>query len=125
MKKFINKMDELRALDEMARIGVMDNYDFRIYSEPLGQPSIHVVSNDFEIVLYLKDLRVLEVKFNQKKSKYKFVKNELPQKDIIVAIKKLMKKDTSIGNSRVDYLLDSWNENNEKYQINKSHLEWL
>jgi len=62
-------------LQEMAKVGNKDGYIFRVYKEPFGNPSFHLeYKNDFEIVLQIKDLKILEIKFNN--SHFKFKKNE-------------------------------------------------
>lgn len=69
-------------LVEMARIGDAGPYSFWVYTEPLKNPSFHMKhKTDFEIVLQIKDLKILEVKHN--KSKFKFEKNELPPGPIL------------------------------------------
>lgn len=74
------------VLIEMARIGDYGQYSFWVYSEPLKNPSFHLKhKTDFEIVLQIKDLKVLEIKSNQ--SRFKFKKGELPPSEILSMIR--------------------------------------
>lgn len=69
-------------LTEMARVGTTGQYSFWVYTEPLKNPSFHLKhKTDFEIVLQMKDLIILEIKHND--SKFEFTKNELPPKEIL------------------------------------------
>jgi len=67
----------IMALDEMARIGFLKtklgDLEVRIYPEPLGNPSFHLLNKDqkYELVLQIKDLKVIEVK-----GKTSFKKNQ-------------------------------------------------
>ena len=69
-------------LTEMARVGTQGQYSFWVYTEPLKNPSFHLKhKTDFEIVLQMKDLKILEIKNNE--SRFKFKKGELPPKEIL------------------------------------------
>lgn len=74
---------------EMARLGDLGQYSFWVYNEPLGNPSFHVRhKTDFEVVLQLKDLKVLEVKYNQ--SRYVFKKKQHPPKEVMGVVSKFL-----------------------------------
>jgi hypothetical protein len=75
-----------QPLVEMATIGLYVGYKFMVYTEPLKNPSFHVrFKNDFELVLQIRDLKILEIKFNNTHNKFK--KNDLPPGDILTDIK--------------------------------------
>lgn len=75
-----------QVLVEMARIGDSGQYSFWVYSEPLKNPSFHLKhKTDFEIVLQIKDLKILEIKNNQ--SRFKFRKGALPPAEILNMVK--------------------------------------
>jgi hypothetical protein len=81
----------LPVLTEMARIGTNGAYSFWVYTEPLKNPSFHLKhKTDFEIVLQMKDLNVLEIKYNQ--SKFKFEKGKLPPSEIFSVIENFLKE---------------------------------
>lgn len=104
----------LQQLTEMARIGNKDQYSFWVYTEPLKNPSFHLRhKTDFEIVLQAKDFAVLEIKYN--KSRFKFVKGQLPPKEILSLVQDFMAakndKEPKVTNQEVFGLL--WSSLNE------------
>lgn len=111
-------------LEEMARLGVEDGYDYRLYSEPLGNPSFHIKSKEFEIVVTIKDLTILEVK-PAEKSKFKFTKGKKLTGDILKKTLALMgRKVPHTAMTVKQFLVITWNANNPKTQIEPSFLEW-
>lgn len=61
-----------QILIEMARIGDAGPYSFWVYTEPLNNPSFHFKhKTDFEVVLQMKDLKILEIKHNNSKFPFK------------------------------------------------------
>jgi hypothetical protein len=99
----VDKFGIPKLLIEMARIGDMGNYSFWVYTEPLGNPSFHLkFKKDFEIVLQMKDFKILEVKFNN--TPMRLEKNEHPPQPIIKMIKKFLaaknEKDPEFNNER-------------------------
>ena len=83
-----------QLLVEMARIGDHGQYSFWVYSEPLLNPSFHLKhKTDFEIVLQMKDLKILEIKSNQ--SRFRFKKGELPPKEILSMVQSFLVADNS------------------------------
>lgn len=77
----LDSFGEPKMLAEMARIGDYDSYSFWIYTEPLKNPSFHLRhKTDFEVVIQMKDLKVLEIKHNN--SRLKFEKGKLPPKAV-------------------------------------------
>jgi hypothetical protein len=115
MKKVIDDLKSLNEflepLNEMATIGTYDNHKVTIYNEPLGNPSFHLTyKNDWEVVLQIKDFKILEVKQGS------FVKGDyLPRKELNSLKQFLMRKS---GKQNIWYnLLIGWNILNDKYQI--------
>lgn len=89
------------VLIEMARIGTKGAYSFWVYTEPLLNPSFHLKhKTDFEIVLQMKDLKVLEIKHNQ--SRYQFVKNKLPPKEILTLVHEFLSEKNSKDPTRTN-----------------------
>jgi hypothetical protein len=57
---------------ERALAGTAGQYSFWVYFEPLGNPSFHFChKTDFEVVLQIKDLRILEVKKSEGRFSFK------------------------------------------------------
>jgi len=111
-------------LEEMARLGKIDNIDVRVYTEPLGNPSVHLVTKKYEIVIELKNLYILEIKKNDK-SKYKFKKNEELPSDIKKSVMSLLlSKHKGINLTMREYLLTLWNDNNPGFEIKDSYFNW-
>jgi hypothetical protein len=86
------------------------NTKYTIFPEPLGNPSFHLSTNDFEVVLRIKDLSILEWKRGKLK-----VKGRIPSDDV----KRFLEwaKDDSVGINNWKFLIRTWNENNPKYRI--------
>ncbi len=102
--------------EEMARVRKENNYDIRIYTENLGNPSFHVLYKDeWEVVLQIKDWNVLEVK-NSPFEKGKQLPNKI--KKTIKNILLMWDEEFNMISWKV--LLIEWNRNNEKYQIDKN-----
>lgn len=111
-------------LEEMARLGTEDGYDFRVYTEPLGNPSFHILGADFEIVVTIRDLKILEVK-KPSKSKHKFKKGEPLAGALLKSTLSLMsKKVPHTEMTRKQFLIVTWNENNPQYVIDPKYLRW-
>ena len=110
-EEFINKMTEEMLL-EVATVGSLSvkNTKYKIYPEPLGNPSFHISTTDFEVVLQISDLRVLE--WNRGKSK---VKGGIPSDDIKRFFKWARSEKDGLNNW--EFLLRTWNENNPRYRI--------
>jgi len=106
-------------LNEMATVVSARGGKFKIsiYPEPQGNPSFHVTTPDYEVVLRISDMEILEWKFG-KKNKFtsdekKFLKELLNQKS----------KDLNTPNWK--FLIATWNANNEKYQIDMKKPSYL
>ncbi len=109
---------------EMARIGVEGGLDFRLYTEPLGNPSFHILGTDFEIVATIADLKILEIK-RIEKSKYKFQKGEKLSGDLLKTTLSLMsKKVPNTEITRKQYLVILWNDNNPGHEIDSGYPKW-
>ena len=88
--KPLETMNE-KQLWEMARVGEEGSYSFWVYTESLKNPSFHLKhKTDFEIVLQINDLKILEIKHNQ--SKFRFVKGEQPPSVILDLINNFLSK---------------------------------
>ena len=110
--------------EESARIGTEGGLDFRIYSEPLGNPSFHIFGQDFEIVVTISDLKILEIK-KIKKSKYTFTKGEPLSGDVLKTTMALMSRVVPTTQmTRKQNLVILWNDNNPKYEISLTDLKW-
>lgn len=115
MSKIKDLNEQLELLIEMSTVGYLDvakNYKVIVYTEPLGNPSFHLkYKNQWEIVLKLSDLSILEVK------KGKFEKGQLLptkiSKDLKIFLNSIYKSDVTYW----DQLLFLWNANNEKFPI--------
>jgi hypothetical protein len=113
VKEDASKARKLISLLEMAKIGSYNNHLIYIYPEPLGNPSFHLKYKDeWEVVLQIKDLSILEVKngtftkgsqlsSNERKELIKYLQTKRPGRDISVW----------------HFLIDTWNSNNEQYEI--------
>jgi hypothetical protein len=87
---------------EMARVGDIGPYSIWIYHEPLKNPSFHLrYKNDFEIVLQMKNLTILEIKFNNTHNS--FEKGKLPPKNILKLIKEFLKLSNAKNNDVTNY----------------------
>lgn len=111
-------------LEEMARLGVEDGNDFRIYTEPLGNPSFHIINKDFEIVVTIADLKILEIK-RLGKSKNTFKKGDHLIGDLLkVTLSLMSKKVPHTDLTRKQFLVVTWNENNPRFEIEPSYIKW-
>lgn len=106
-----SKAQQLIHLLEMSKIGSYDNHLIYIYPESLGNPSFHLKYKDeWEVILQIKDLSILEVKKGDFKKGDQLLNKE--RKALIDYL------NTSIGNmTKWEYLLHTWNSNNEQYEI--------
>ncbi len=78
-----------QPLMEMARLGNLGQYSVWVCSEPLKNPSFHLKhKTDFEIVVQVKDMSILEIKHN--KSRFDFKKGQKPPKAIVLIIEEFM-----------------------------------
>ena len=105
----------LYKLEEMATVYSSPVFQIKVYSEPLGNPSFHLIKpNMFEVVLKIKDLKVLEVKFDKLKRKkvtFKLSSKELKKLKTIFCIK------DSIGDTNWKQIIFAWNILNPKYKL--------
>lgn len=101
---------------EMARIGTTGELDIRIYPEKLGNPSFHIVHNDWQIIVEIKTFKILEVKKNHKTQNFK--KGELINRKLYKELVKLFNKKTDSRITNWIYLIETWNKNNPQYKIN-------
>lgn len=105
----MTKIGEL--LNEMARVGTFGKFEIRIYPEPLGNPSFHLIKRDeYEVVLQIKDYRILEWKFNKKNIK------DIPNSDLW-DVKSYLGSSHELGITNWQYLIATWNSNNPKFKI--------
>jgi hypothetical protein len=117
MSKATVMIERHQDLHEMARIGTIGGLDFRIYSEPLGNPSFHLVSSEYEIVVEIRDLKILEV-INPGTSKFSFKKGEILSGNLKKAVLSFMTK------KHTDRMLYLWNRDNPKFKIELKDIEW-
>lgn len=93
-KSLSEKIDSFgmpQLLVEMARFGDYKGLSFWVYTEPLKNPSFHLKhKTDFEIVLQMKDLKILEIKNNDKPKQYPFKKGDLPLAAILKTVKEFL-----------------------------------
>lgn len=98
--------------EEAATVRREDNYQFMIYPEPLGNPSFHVrYKDEWEVVLELMSFKILENK------KGKFKKGGVLPKKIMKDIFRILKEKNEINVLVWKYMLQTWNENNPKYEV--------
>ena len=113
-KKYI---DSNMITEEMAKVYRNDDtgYELRIYTEPLGNPSFHVLyKNEWNVVLQIKDFKILEVKRGIFE-KGKQLPNNI-RKDIVNILKENRKEKLTYW----DFLLLTWNAINEKFLIDEN-----
>jgi len=99
-------------VEEMSRIFSKDGFVVYVYNESYSNPSFHVLyKHDFEVVLQIKDLYILEVKFgNFKKG------TQLPNL-YRKSLKNILLEEQD-GISKWKFLLMTWNANNDyKYHV--------
>ena len=107
----MSKAKDLIELCEMARIGVFGKFEIRIYPEPLGNPSFHLIKQDeYEVVLRIKDFEVLEWKFNKRNLK------RVSGADMKEVTQYLHQRH-ELGVTNWQFLVATWNSNNPKYQL--------
>jgi len=106
-----SKAKQLLKMLEMARIGTYDNHLIYIYSESLKNPSFHLKYKDeWEVVLQIKDLSILEAKKgNLKRGQQLSSKEKKALIDFLHSDKH--------GISVWKFLLANWNANNEDYEV--------
>ena len=112
-KDFLGKLtEEVLELNEMATVGSIpkNNTKYTIYPEPLGNPSFHISTTNFEVVLQIRDLLILEWKKGKSK-----VKGRIPSDDKKQFFKWARSETDGINNWM--FLLRTWNENNPRYRI--------
>lgn len=109
----LKSFKDLFILKEMATVVRHNGYKITIYPEPQGNPSFHLsYNNEWEVVLQIKDLSILENKV--KTSNFK--KNQqLPnniKKELLEMLNTFRGKLTSW-----EFLLITWNANNPEYEV--------
>jgi len=116
--EFKKYVDGNMITEEMAKVYRNDTtgYEIRIYTEPLGNPSFHVLYKDvWEVVLQIKDLKVLEIKHGKLFKKGEFLPVNI-KKDIINILNEYRKGRLTYW----DFLLITWNAINEKFPVDES-----
>ena len=106
-KRMTNRLDGFgmpiteEVLLEMARVGDSGPYSFWVYTEKLLNPSFHMKHKaDFEIVLQMKDLKILEIKHNE--SKFTFEKNQLPPREILDVVNDFLSQNNKKDSERTN-----------------------
>ena len=102
--------------EEMARVfGENGNpYEIRIYTEPQGNPSFHLLYNkEWEIIIQIKDFKIIEVNYGDFKKGIMLPSNI--KKDIVSILKQNKKSKLTYW----DFLLLTWNAINEKYPVDE------
>lgn len=104
---------------EMATVGRFDKnakdvkpnglYTIRIYSEPLGNPTFHLEKiNQFEIVLQIKNLKIVETKW---------VGKEPNKQDFKTIIDWFIKTNDKFNVTNWEFMKTLWNNENPKFEI--------
>ena len=104
--------EKILDLFEMARVATNGLFSIWVYSEPLGNPSFHVKKgNDYEVVLQIKDLNILEWKKRENTKQ-----RNIPREDKI-EIYNILVAQSKRGIVNWFRLLDQWDGINYKYEI--------
>lgn len=114
----MNLSEQYMKLYEMASVYSSPVFLIKVYTEPLGNPSFHLIKpNEFEVVLTLDNLKVLEVKFDKKKrKKMTFKLNSKEEKKLKNIFREIPRGDVeNIWGQIVNY----WNSLNPKFAIDK------
>jgi hypothetical protein len=114
-KEYTGWSDQRILSEEMARIFKTGGYEVRVYGEPLGNPSFHLIYGDeWEVVLRIKDFEILEVKYGSLAKGCQL--NNKVKKDI----KRFLLSDRSTDITYWKFLLMTWNAINFNYPIDES-----
>ncbi len=99
--------------EEESPIARERGYKISIYEESLGNPSFHVrYKNEYEVVLQIKDFKILEVKFGNYK------KNEFLPNKIMKEIKEILLMILDDGKTtNWKFMIITWNKNNSKHKL--------
>lgn len=127
MKTKAQEMLDFLNFNEMSTIGRSEDpkigeLHFSVHKEPQGNFSIHIIfKKEYEVVLQLKDLKILEWKWNIKKIKW------VPKKHLKEMVKFLKAPDKQFPEqTNWKVLLMAWNRENPKYEqdVNMKMPDW-
>ena len=115
----VDRLLNLMDISEMARVGFLgkdNDLEMRVYEEPQGNPSFHLLSKskEYQVVLQVKDLKVLEFKRNKYKLKG-IPKSHL--RAVIEFFKAKRKNNPKLTNW--EFFVDTWLTHNPTYSLDR------
>ena len=117
-KEFVQEMSTVDRVNKEGMSVEQDGiYNIRIYSESLGNPTFHLEKlKHFEIVMQIKDLKIIETKHEKK---------QINKQDLKILLKWFdgFNKDVKMNNW--DWLKYNWNKENPKYKIDYSKPNYV
>ena len=103
----------MEHIQEMARLGSIKNIEIWVYHENLMNPSFHIKTKTYEIVLQIKDFKILEWKYRISGQK------NIPTSDKLIIYKFLTEKHRKFGTTNWQVLLIYWNDSNLENQLSE------
>ena len=117
-KEFVQEMSTVDRFDKNAEsIRPEGLYTVRTYAEPLGNPSFHFEKTEcFEVVMQIKDLKTIEVKWEKK---------PINKQDLKILLKWFNNIDEEMNITNWDYMRKTWNKENPQYVVNYSKPNYI
>lgn len=108
--RLLNEDKKVHKLEEMARVGSLNGFEFKVYGGERNIPHIHMDSADKKVCIRLD----IAEYYAHGKSKDTLNSNE---RDILIDFMNNRHRRFDITN--YEYMLNLWNENNPNYEIDE------
>lgn len=110
----IKRLSKIHKIEEMARVGSMNGFDFKVYGGEGSYPHIHMDSADKSVYIRLD------------KCDY-FLHNSGPDmlnsNERKILVKFMNTKHKKYNVTYWEYMINLWNENNPEYEIDDTKLK--